>query len=280
MTANPRILTPNNVESFAGLRIVPSREIVNNGLFLALYGQGGSGKTTTAAMLTKSQHAGRALLLDAEAGASAIAHLDTVDVAPITKWTEITKLRSELERVSHRDELPYWTYIIDNMTEIQAMHIAEVAGIGNEVQIQHYGKVMADILRELRAWRELTRRLGVHVIICLWEERDKDEETTRWTRRVYLTNKLAQAFPGVMNLVGHILPVRNAPDLRKISFLPGENVDAKFRVAPTERAATLPKEIYYAADKPVLADMLDTIRGDHEWPASKYPAPTRQHQSS
>ncbi len=278
VVSNPKIMTPANARQFAGLQITSTRESINNGLVIALYGQGGVGKTTMAAMITKSKNTGKALIFDAEAGSSAVAHLgDTVDTTPITRFSQLDDAGKALDRWPPDEPLPYDNYIFDNMTEMMHMRIQEIAGPGKDIQIQHWGTCTADFLRETRRWRDRARKLGINVIFCVWEDREKDESLgNKWTRRVFFTPKLAQAFPGIVTMVGHILPVQNMPEYRKVSFQASEITDSKWRAAPNENAAQIPLEIYYKADMPVLADILDTIKQGTAWPASKYPRPQRQ----
>ena len=132
---HPDKLTPETARLFAGLNIVPAREIVNSGLCLGLCGTAGSGKTVTAANIHKSQHAGKVLVLDAEAGSSSIADMP-VDVATIKRWSELQDVGKEITK---NGTVEFGTIIIDNMTEIANMRLQEIAG-GAQPQIQHFGQ--------------------------------------------------------------------------------------------------------------------------------------------
>jgi hypothetical protein len=267
----PKQLTHETARSFAGLNIVPAREMVNNGLCLALCGPAGSGKTVTAANIYKSDQAGKVLILDAEAGSSSVADMP-VDVATVKRWADLQDVGKEVTR---NGTSTYGTIVIDNMTEIQNMRLQEIAG-GQQPQIQHFGQCTADLLKLTRYWRDLSRDEGMNVIFCVWEETEQDPQTTRWVKHVFFTPKLALSWPGIVTMIGHIWPVRRKPDIRQLSFTVSPDTDAKFRVSPVEKAAALPTEIFYHRDDPVLADMLNVIRGAKPWPTDRYLTPKQE----
>lgn len=268
------VLTPENVRSFAGLRVIKAQEIpVSRGLCLALCSPGGAGKTTTAATICKSKEAGKVVVFDIDASTDSIAHLP-VDVVQIEKWPDMQAIGREYERLKPGDEYPWDTLIWDNLTEAQNRNISSIVPAG-DIQIQHWGKSTADILRFTRFWRDQARRLGINVIFNVWEEQERDEASGRYRRHVSFTNKLAAQWPGIVTMIGHISAVDRQPDKRRLSFTLNRDTDAKWRVAPTDPAAKIPTEMIYGVDDPVLGDLLDAVRNAKPFPIAKYSPPQK-----
>jgi hypothetical protein len=267
-----RVMTPDNAQSFAGLNIVKTRTVVNRGLCMGLFGGGGAGKTTIAASILQSEFSPRVLHCDAEGGASAIAHLD-VDTARITSWSEAQRIGAEFRKAKLGDT-PWDTIIWDNTTELQNLNIQSICGDAPP-EIQQWGKSTSDMLRFTRFWRDLSQAIGINVILVCWDEIEKEESTGIWKRRVCFTKKLQAQYPGIIPFLGHVSPNERDANSRVLSFRPSNKTDAKFRVAPTEAAAKIPLELYVQRDAPVLADILDTIRGGKPWPTAKYAPPAR-----
>lgn len=272
LASSKTVLTPDNVHLFPGLTIVKTKTVVNRGLCLGLFGPGGCGKTTVAASIAASEFSKRTLHLDVEGGASSIAHLD-IDTVPIAKWTDCQAV-SKVFRDARADALPYDTVIWDNCSELQNVNLTSICG-DRAPEIQEWGKSTADMLRFTRFWRDMARLKGLNVIFVLWEEIEKEESSSAWKRKVSFSNKLAAQWPGIVTWIGQVKTFERDPKARQLSFTPTPKTDAKFRVAPNEAAANIPLELYVPRDAPVLADILDTIRGGKKWPEARYKPPAK-----
>src|SRR5258706_15429664 len=117
------VLLPTNAASFAGLRIDRSKR-TENGLFLALFGSGGTGKTTILSDIVRSEHGTPTLLVDVEGGSSSVRHLVEygLEIVHVTTWREIVAIRKELDR-SHKYKSVLW----DNLSEITNLYKLQVA---------------------------------------------------------------------------------------------------------------------------------------------------------
>lgn len=272
----PKILTPDNApDLFAKLSkmgaVQNSEDIFNNGIVLGLLGRGGSGKTTTAGMISKSRHSGHILHVNMHGRPSAIQHIPGIISITPDKWERLKELRDSVmeQEIDLRDEDGAGTVILDTYTEGQNINLRKINPSGT-IEIQQWGKSQADMMGDTRGWIDIAEKLGINILFCLWEEEDEDKDTSMTRRHVSFARKLAAQWPGMVTFIGMIEPVEYHPQYRHIDFTPSKRTDAKFGVAPTDVASRIPYEMWYSVDQPLLADMLDVIKGDKEWPAKDY----------
>lgn len=255
-------------DSWGGFTVTKTGAIAKDrGFCIALYGMGGSGKTTLAASIRTSKHAGRILDIDIEGGADALAHIPDIDVYSPKSFTAVDNL---IDRIAKDTKCPYGTIFIDNMSELQNLSIQGLVPVDTMPQLQHWGKCTAEMLSFTRKCRELSKKRGINVIFMVWSEFDKEESNAQWHNHVCFTPSLAKQFPGIITMVGLVTPTVRPPYIRKVSFVASEKTDSKFRIAPTDAAADIPLELYYGINDPVLADMLDAIHGDKPFPKARY----------
>lgn len=255
---------------FGGFAVKSVKHSVSDGFVIGLYGEGGIGKTTLAASIASSRHAGRILHINARGGPSAISHLPDIEYIQFKSWYDEEKIY----RAQQKSDCPFTTFIWDNLSEMYALDMEAIVQ-GREVkmaQIQDYGKCMADVLRMTRRQVDLAAARNFNIIFILWEENDKDEISGRWKSHVAFPNRLAAAWPGVIpNFVGQVqVAERKPPYRRKLSFLPTDDTAAKACVSPGTSGSTIPLEIFYKVDDPVLADIIDVVKGDKKWPTERY----------
>jgi hypothetical protein len=274
MTVNPLLdQAPDGAikRKFGGVQIQKPSEIKETGECLALYGVAGSGKTTLAATATRSALGSPLLYVDVEGGVRAIRHLDDVDVLEVGSWSELESIRREIKLQRH----DYKCIVFDNMSEMQAMNMKHI--VGNETpQIQHWGKSTADLLAFTREMRDLTSRSDLNVILIAWDYPEKEESTGIVKRQIGFTPSLAEKFPGIINTVGHITIKNNPPFYtRMLGFAPGPRTDAKLRRSQIDSAMSIPLEIPFGLDQPLMADLLEALRGVKPFPVDKYVLPKR-----
>lgn len=270
-------LTPNNASSFGGLKI-DSEETTRPGLFMAIYGTGGGGKTTILSEIVYSEYGSPALLADVEGGSSSVVHLRDkgLDIVHPTKWSDVVAIKKEFERGNHN----YKTLILDNISEIQALNVRAKAPTGmpeGPQALKMWGQITAEMMEFIRELRNLTLR-GYNVLMVLWEETEKEELTQTIRTKVNLTPKFGAAFPGMVTMLGRLSVPGTASNgyIRKLSFAPSERTDSKYRVAPTDVAAKIPLELFLKQDSRFLVDFLATIIDNKPFPSDKYVAPKRE----
>lgn len=258
--------------TFAGVRVQTLQDVKNLGLFILLYGPGGSGKTRTAGLLARSPHGQDVLHVDVEGGATALADLieeGRLDSLGAKSWRDVQAIHREFAKGEHK----YNTIIWDNLTEIQMLSLKAITT--GKPEIQHWGESTANMLTFLREARDVSRFQQKNVVLICWDETEKDELDGMIKKRVQFTPSLAAKVPGIVTMVGHLQVLPGG--LRHLSFSPSIKNDSKFRVSPKENAAQIPLDLYFGPDGNPLADMLSTIREGAEFPFKKYakPAPGR-----
>lgn len=271
-----QVLTPANANSFAGLNFIT--EEVKTGLFLALFGIGGSGKTSIAANIVKSKYGAPALLVSADKSYTSVTHLrsEGLDIIDVDSWQEIDKIKRALEKGDHK----YKSVIWDNLSEILRLCIKRNAPSGmpeGSAALKTWGQITSQMMEFVAGIRILTVTQCMNVITVLWEETEKDELTQLIRYKVNLTPKLGAAFPGMVAMVGRLTVPGNANNgyIRKLDFSPSEKTDAKYRVAPTEAAAKIPMVLYLRGDNTFLKDFLSTVHDGTPFPVDKYGPPAK-----
>lgn len=267
------VMTPDNVHTFAGLKVVPARELARDAFCLLGYGHGGVGKTTLAGMFSDYEPACDVLVVDGEGGATAIANKDHIDVIQATKWQNVEDVLKEFER-RKRDELKYRTLVFDNLSEYQMIHLSTIVNPTSEVQIQHWGRNTAALLSFTRRARDLARLKGINVVMLAWQDSSEDDIIGKIRHGVALTNKLAARLPGIVNIVGHMTIEDNPPAYtRKLSFAASPRTDAKFRRAAGDTASPIPLEIWYGLHQNPIVDMMRTFYEGVPFPVDQYTKP-------
>lgn len=272
------VMTPNNISDFAGLKI--SKATAPRSIFLAIYGTGGSGKTTLGAEVVNGleEDGNPTLLVDIDRSSSSVIHLQDrgLNILPIETWNDALKILTAFKR----GDTPFKAIMWDNISELLALCIRHYAPSGmpeGSAAIQTWGKINAAMMEFVRDMRTYCSRDGIHLIMVLWEEREKDKLTEIVRNKVLLNPAFAAAFPGMATMVGRLsVPGGEATNyVRLLDFAPDERFDTKFRVAPTEAAADIPLKLYVKQGSNFIVDFVNTVKYGKEFPKNKYTKPTR-----
>jgi phage nucleotide-binding protein len=260
------VLTEENAgPKIAGLDIRKAGDRTFLGIFMALYGQGGSGKTTLAAEVYK---VGRTLLLDAESGTDSISHLQNepnLDIVDIVNYKQFDTLINALKQ----DSRDYVNIVVDNLVEIIDF-CEDYHGIkGNDSHdLQNYKLVKRDIIHHVKTLRDIARTRGINVIMCAWDADEKDNRGVV-KKDLAFTPALRKEFPGICTIIGHI-DVLSDPDKRRLDFAPSPKSVSKFKRSRDSAAIKIPYKVVYDIDHLPLADIINTAKGVSEWPSKKY----------
>lgn len=269
------VLTPDNIEEFAGLKI--STEKSPTSIFLAVYGVGGSGKTTLCSEIVNAGEDGApALLVDIDRSSSSVVHLQEkgLRILPISTWDEAKKLKKAFEKGG----TPWKSVIWDNISELLSLCVRHYApsGLpqGSDV-LKVWGIINAELMEFTRDMRTFCSRDGINLFMVLWEETEKDLLTETVRIKVLLNPKFAAAFPGMATLVGRLtVPgTERSEYVRLLNFAPEERLDTKFRVAPQDEAAKIPLKLYLRQHSNFVVDYLNTVKHGKPFPVEKYKKP-------
>jgi hypothetical protein len=260
-------LTPQNAKTFAGLTIDESTE-QKTGLFVGIYGPGGSGKTTTIARIVESPRIKRALLIDCEGGSASVKHLvpQGLEIVHANNWNDVRNIRREIKKEDHGYDAILW----DHLSEITNLFKMQVAPNGIP-EIQQWNQILAEMMAFVREQRLVTINQGVHVLFNVWEEEKEDKELEILKQRVNLFRSWQAAFPGMVTMLGRLTPYSTKPPyVRKLSFIASDKTDSKYRVSPTDAAALIPQELYLRWDNNFIVDFMNAVCYGEPFDDKKY----------
>lgn len=246
------------------------------GKVIALYAKPGVGKTDQIGkMALYSPYASPMLYINIDGGGWALPPNADITIVDCRKWSTFVDISVALFRAQ---TIPFRAIAIDSGSELQAFSIQYVIGPTGGISggamptQQQWGKSTADILMAMRGYHDLAERTGVNVIVTALEDFGKDEGEVLYHRGIKLTPSLAASFTGIVDIIGHIKVNNDAPHYtRVINFATNPLTDAKFRRKPEDKAMKVPLTIAYRT-QPVMADVLNTIFGDTDWPSKNYAA--------
>ena len=276
----PIVLTPNNAakvfKRYGGIEAKPVTA-EDRGLAIGIYGPGGIGKTTLAATITDSMLGMPALLLDARGNTHVLAsgYHDKIDVLPITKFSEVERVRQDVMRDK---EFPYKSVILDNVSEMFHLDLRDRYGAATQIEWTQHSATTADVLQLVRNWYDMTLTAPRVNVVFVFQE-TPEARTIRGqkveSRSEIAFNKALQGqIPTLVSFLGRLYQISDTPPYtRMLSFAPVETVhQAKAQIDPNDPAARdMPLEQY----NPSLASILDSVRGHEPWPAAKHTRPGR-----
>jgi AAA domain-containing protein len=271
------VLTPDTAtsEKFAGLNII-RRGTDKAGIFMALYGPGGAGKTTVASEIVLHPRGKPALLVSADGSYSSVLHLvdEGLDILFVEKWSQVQAILKEVKQGSK-----YKSIIWDNISEILRLCVKHHAPSGmpeGPAALKLWGQITAGMMEFTAETRSLSMTHNLNVLSVLWEETEKDELTQVIRSKVLLTPKFGAAYPGMVTMLGRLTVPGDARNdyIRKLSFAPSDRTDSKYRVAPTEAAAKIPVELWLRKESHFIVDFLNAVKDDKPFPTKLYERPT------
>lgn len=261
-------MTVQEALKIGGVELRTNKTTGMRGLIMALYSQGGAGKTLLAGSVAEL---GLSLYIDAEGGSEVLDYREEeIHYADCFSYLQFQKIVQGLVALYNRGEEPYKNIIVDNLSELLDM-CEDMHGIQGDdrMDLQKYNLVKKEFLKRIRALRDIARKHDVNIILLLWDSDERDERKVL-KKDLALTPKLREKLPGIINIIGHISAVSGKPDMRQLSFEPSPKSVSKFRRSPTSTAMAVPYVIEYSYDKLPLPDIIQAIKGEKEWPKNKY----------
>lgn len=240
-------------------------DVKDDGVCIILYGKAGAGKTPIAATAVQSERFGHPMLyVDAEAGRKSIAHYTNIDFLSVNKWAQVDAIMDELEK----PDQPYKCVVFDNLSELRETHMRTSVGT-TEPQFQHYKKNTEGITTFVRKCRDYSEKFGISFILILWDTDEKDEGLGITVKKLELTPSLQDVIPGMVDIIGMIEPENDQS--RTITFEQNRRTVSKFRKARYANAQKIPLKLTVRdPDMPVLADILNTLKGGDDFPIDRY----------
>lgn len=226
---------------------------------------GGLGKTTATASACLDPRTSPVLVCDFEGGAPiryAKMPKGSYTIRRIHRIKDLNDIYEYLRKGDH----PYRSVVLDSLTEIQKLGLAEfVYGpegvaksfMGNVIniksaEIQHWGKSGNQMGMLVRYFRDLP----MHVFFTTLTQVTKDEITGKITYDIALPGKQANEVPGIPDIVGYIDVQKNPQtkqEERVVYFQPNGKIIAKDRTDALGPGMPFPK------DSKFVSMMLDKI---------------------
>lgn len=267
MTSSPVLI--------GGLTPRPVQETVEDqGTSLFLYSRGGGGKTTLTAGAAENEADGPVLMIDAEGGSKAVSDRKGIDVVSIASWSELEKVVDDIIKQVTAKTIPYKTFTFDNLSEYAQLAKSSVCGTNQPTQPQ-WGEINRRMIKLVRDLRNLASKNPVNVLFICWDSTERDE-TNKLIYKLQFTPQLQKEYPGMIDIIGYIMPIDGDPDHRELSFEFSSKTDAKLRRNMSAAARSIPYRIRYGLDNLPMADILNSLRRGATFPKEKYPASTQR----
>lgn len=229
---------------------------------MLIYGRHGIGKTTLAASATEVETMKDILIIDAEAGDLSLLGFEGIDTITVSTFEQVSKIlhflkvhhdfwvKGDLEKLCRLQEQvtgqeegtvtepkKYLTIIIDSLTEVEALVMNQLLGIGANVQLHddvgsaewsEYKKNKNMIERMVREFKNLP----MHIIMICSESYSQDE-TKKMLFQPSMTGKLSRSIQGFFDIVGFLTNAigTDGKPIRRLHVQPAAGYDAKCRIA-------------------------------------------------
>lgn len=265
----PRLL------KIGGVDIAPVEDD-DRGLCIGIFAPGGTGKTTTAATITESEHAPRALWINARGNPHVVSHYgDAIDVAELPNFAANETIRKEILRMS-ADDCPWHTVVHDTMTTIWSRRLRDLYGPIADIDWTKHSATTADLIQYVNNWMDLADsgpKLNQIFIFQEVGEARKIRGQDIASRSEIAVNKALQSqLPGIINFLGRLyIEGDEEPYRRVLDFRPIESMhQSKFQVSRKHPAT---KDVPMVQYNPHIGHLLDTVRYGEPWPTDQH---TRQ----
>lgn len=236
-----------------------------------LYGEPGSGKTSTA-----DDPKFRTLVLDLEGGSSVLSEADKVDIIPIEKWEDLVEAGASIKRgyfetSSGKIDCTYDMIFIDSITRLQDLckeYVVRSVAPNRRREVQNKFGAMADWgdLKELvvgiaKSFHSLTKRGedSIHVVWIAHKDVNKDDVTGNVTSTKIQVQggNTAEILMSITDGVFYMFKKTDAEDKTKTLYGLLTDTQGVFsaKVRQSKKREKLPSVIY----NPVWSDILTTL---------------------
>ena len=257
--------------TFRTARVIDvSETTASQGALIILYGNSGVGKTTTAAKIALLPEWRPCLIIDAEAGAKAVAHMkDIVKVAPMHSWPEISEAVDIIYNAPNQEELVYKLFIFDNLTQMEYLCIehhkaTDPRGPQRHAELQHYGRAKTDITEVVNKLRDAAEKKRIIIILNAWQKPELNATLNITKNEINLIPSLTASLPGMVDYVGWLKT--GSFGVRELTFASSRESSAKIRRPPIGPASKIPLDFKFDVNQNPLGDVINTLIGGLPWP--------------
>jgi len=222
------------------------------GLNMLLYGSPGAGKTVLSSTAQDSEYGKDVLFIDVDGGTRSISDRKDITVFQPTTFGQVDEIGRWAKTADH----PFRTFVIDTLTELQALGLKEVMETSRTPDmpgLQDYGKNNKQVADLIRRYKTFAQEKGWNVIFVCHQFDDKNESTGAVLTRPQLTPGLWGQLAGIVDTIGWL--TKDQEGNRLLKFENTSWYAAKVRQPPA--GPQLPSTI----ENPSLVDILSTLRG-------------------
>jgi phage nucleotide-binding protein len=191
-----------------------------------IYGTVGSGKTTLCASAQDTPTGADVLFIDVEGGTRSIADRPKVTVFRAVSWKDIQDAFAYLD--AEHDKHPFKTVVIDSLTQVQKLSLANLVVPGAIPSLQEYGKSNDQVVRMVQMFKGLSDEYGWNIFFTALDLTEKSDETGSVVTRPNLTPGASSGVCQVVDTLGY-LAVDPKTQKRTLLLEPRGTVLAKHR---------------------------------------------------
>ena len=183
------------------MNITNAKDMTNVGATLLLYGESGTGKTSSLGTLR-----GKTLVIDIEGGSVVLRGKD-VDIVSVP--SDLAGLKGLFDEITlNASSMGYANICLDSATELQSFMLVALGKkqTSGTPSLNDYGVVNFKMREYMRKLRDL-RDLGINVVVTALEmpvELEHDEDVTRTKMFPMMSRKLAPEICGLFDVVARL----------------------------------------------------------------------------
>ena len=236
------------MQKFSDKFIHPGQVSDQWGLNLVVYGQPGVGKTMLAASAQDSELGRDVLIIDVEAGSRSIQDREDIRLFVPRYWEDFVDVINYLREEEHT----FNTVVIDTLSAAQTELATPFIAKGPTPSQNEWGLINAQIIKMVRAFKQLAVQTGINIVFNCHEREEKDEGTGKVLIRPDLTPGACRALVATVDAVARYTYVRGVRTLHFLSE--SDRFLAKFRQPLT--GEQFPMEI----EDPTMEMLLQYVR--------------------
>jgi hypothetical protein len=210
--------------------------------------------TVLSATAQDSEYGADVLFIDIEGGTRSISDRTDITVIRPEKFDEVRDVFEWIIRSEHT----FKTFVIDTISEGQSLGMRDIMLTAKDPEwpgMQDWGKSTEQMLRLVRAFRDLALTRSWNVIMTAHAREQKDEVEGRIYVRPNLTPKVTERIGGIVDVLGYMS--KEDDGTRILTLEPTRRVMAKYRQPLKGNVPPLPGVIR----NPSLVTILNHLRG-------------------
>lgn len=246
----------------------PSEIRQEQGLCLAIVGEGGAGKTTLLHTLLESERCYPVLIFDMLGATKVLKDDPNIDIQVLTTQKQIDEKRQLLIRYAGSKDFKYKTVVWDVVTTLQQIGLVEsgltpIVARGGQTQ-RLYGGSNLDMAIFFREQSDLASTSGLNIIMTMWDDTTLIQgQVPTIKHEMNITHGASLAAMAALDYIFFI--EKDGDQYPPVMYTNRLDYKTKLRAHPDSPLRHLPKTIY----QPSLASIIDCFHGA-PWPTERH----------